>query len=217
MSEAPNNGIRRRRHLAAACGLAAALLQSACVSEQRRLAELALAEVDTAAERVRAVGELHREVQTRFAERRARLPTCPAEAPNAEGMELYNCGWYTEELREIEELVQSHAESYDTEKLDELLTSLRRSIRRAPVEHLRSLLADHPNGADGHWLRYFHYARTRDRNAPVMKWFRERWSAWMGPFWPSSSMEQEKAWLERKQREFDQAENNLRRTHAALQ
>ena len=215
MSKPPNRAVKRRC-VTAAYGLAAVLLQSACAQEQGRLVDLALAEIDVAEERLEGVAELHRTEQEYFRERRARIPPCPAEAPEAAGMELYNCRWYAEELREMEESLQTTADSYDAAKLEEVLTTVRRTIRSAPVEELRELLDYAPNQFDNRWVNFLRFAWVRAPSTPGMKWFAQRWTHWSGPFWPSTAIEQQRETLKTKRREFDQAESNLQRTLAAL-
>ena len=208
--------VMRRRYVAGACVIAAALVEAGCAGERQQLVERGLAHVDAAEERLTVVAEMYRAEEEYFAERRALAPPCPAEAPEGTGMALYNCRWYTEELREIQADLRMEAESYDAEKLDDLLATVRRTIRNATVEDLRSLHDNPPDKFAQQWWRVMHFAWARAVGTPAMDWFAERRLNWTQAYWPSTDAEWARTSLDNARRKFEEAESNLRVTLAAL-
>ena len=201
--------------LTAACGLLALVLLSACGQEQRRLVRLAVAQLDEAEYRLAAIDELYRVEQEYVRDRLARIPQCPQEAPNRDRSVLRACNSHMEQLRGASDWLWRRAETYPPAKLEDLLATIRRTVRYADAEDLRPLLDNPARSPAQEWTDWLHFTWDRAHGTPASNWLTQLWTS-TRPTWPSTDVEAERVLLERHRRNFRNTERDLRHTIATL-
>jgi len=134
----------------AACGiLVLVAMMAGC--EQRQLIEEAERQLDAAEERIREIGEVYAAGYEQQLVRLERAPDCP---PND-----YYCPDWLEAAEEEAETLGNWMRAYTSEETENLLTQIRRNIRRAETEDLRRF-REPAEDATSEWQRLYWFSRN---------------------------------------------------------